>query len=141
MKKQTFTLIEVLVALGVFVMGIAPIMGLMAANSRQFKEDMTIFKENDVLYERMREIRDEIHNGSGAFTNSGHDLWRTEESPRYSGVYSTALANQVGRFGFNVIIGIGSDERARAALLDDNEDATHESLRQHTIFLVIGGDN
>lgn len=140
MKNNTFTLIEVLVALGVFVMGIAPLMGLMTANTRQFKSDIAIFKENYVLYERASEIRNEIYNGTSSFSNPGDNLWRTEESPRYPGVYSTAVATQVGRFGFHITIGIGSDELARVALIENGEDATSSSLRQHTMFLVQGGD-
>jgi prepilin-type N-terminal cleavage/methylation domain-containing protein len=146
MKQQHFTLIEVLVALAVFVMGIAPLLGLMAANSRQFQSDQTIFQEADVLYERMAEIRDKIYTFPAAFDDANHDLWVAEESDRYPGVYSVAEAFPVGEYGYHIVLGIGSDQKARDAILDANgdpvadPDPTHDDLRQHTMFVVERGD-
>ena len=145
MKKQPFTLIEVLIAMSVFVMGVAPVLGLMAANSRQFQEDQKLFQENDVLYERAAVIRDNCKIPYPNFV-PGDELWDAEESTRYSGVYSVAEYEEVGEYGYMITIGVGSTVEARDALLEANgdpkatADAKDDVLQQYTMFLVKKGD-
>jgi len=141
MTKKTFTFIEVLVAMAVFVVGIAPILGLMAANSRQFRKDQLLFKENDVLIERMAAVRTAFESDKGCFDDGADTSLTSEESPRYLGVYSVGEATVIGEFGVLVTIGIGSSGNAATAISTGAGASKSKSLRQHTIFLVKPGDN
>lgn len=127
--------------MAVFVMGVAPVLGLLTANSRQFQDDQNIFQENDVLFEKAAAVRKKFAYPYDTFDETD-DFWDAEKSPRYSGIYSVASFEPVGEFGYIVTIGVGSDEEAKDALFlangdpDENADPKHESLQQYTLFLV-----
>jgi type II secretory pathway pseudopilin PulG len=56
-KKHSFTLIEVLVAMGIFMIGIAPIMGVLTATTRNFQSETAKSKIGALAEQKFSDVR------------------------------------------------------------------------------------
>ena len=66
--KQKFTLIEVLVAMGVFMVGIAPLLGVLASTTRVYQGQVNKSNVASFVREKMSEFR----NGVGVTSSSSN---------------------------------------------------------------------
>ncbi len=68
--KQKFTLIEVLVAMGVFMVGIAPLLGVLASTTRNYQGEVKKSNISHFVREKMIEFRE------GAVPSASHTTYQ-----------------------------------------------------------------
>jgi type II secretory pathway pseudopilin PulG len=78
--KQKFTLIEVLVAMGVFMVGIAPLLGVLASTTRVYQGQVNKSNVASFVREKMSDFRD----GVGVVSSANIEADKPYDMIRYS---------------------------------------------------------